>query len=85
MFSDGNIAPMLSLYTIMGYSTTYPKNNKIAQINSISKHTSEIDEYSASVTDSVTVFWLCEWQVMTNILSRTIYSVTIFWVLLYPA
>ena len=51
-----NIAPKLSTCTVMGYSKITSINNKIAQKNNILQHTPVIPEYSASVTDSVTVF-----------------------------
>ena len=46
--------------TVMGYSTTTPIKNKIDQTKIIFQHTSVIDEYSDSVTDSVTVLRLCK-------------------------
>ena len=60
VFSDINTAPMLSTCTIMVYSTTTLVNNKTNEINIILQHTSVIDEYSDSVTDSVTVLRLCK-------------------------
>ena len=46
---DSNIAPTFSTCMVMGYSTTSPIKNKIAQTNSILQHTSVIAEYSASI------------------------------------
>ena len=40
----------------MGYSTANPIKNKIAQKNINSQYISAISEYSAFVTDIVTVF-----------------------------
>ena len=77
VLSDDNISQKLSTCTVIGYRTTAPINNKIAQINSISKHTSMIAKYSASVMDSVTVFSLCELQAMTDQRIRTMYPITI--------
>ena len=56
VFSESNISPTLSTCMLMGYSTKTPTNNKITQTNSISQNTCAIAEYSASVTDSVTIF-----------------------------
>ena len=69
---------------VMGYSTTTPVNSKIVRTNSISQHTSVIAEYSASVTNSVTVFSLCDIQAKTGPLIRTIYPPTLFRVSLSP-
>ena len=55
MFSDMNISPTFSTFTIIGYSTTTPMNNKIVHKNSILQHNSVIAEYSDSLTDDVTV------------------------------
>ena len=46
----------LSMCTVMGNSTKTTTNNEIIRKNSISQDTSVISEYSASVTDSVTIF-----------------------------
>ena len=62
----------------MGYSTTTPINNKIAQINSILQHNSVVSGYSDSVTDSVIVFLLCEHQAITAPLNITMYPVMLF-------
>ena len=35
VLSDGNIKPMLLIFTVMGYLTTKTKNNKMAWIKSI--------------------------------------------------
>ena len=56
MFSNRNIASMLSTCTVMGYSMTAPINNKIVQVNIILQHISVISEYSDSVTYNVTDF-----------------------------
>ena len=80
---DINIAPKLSMCMVMGYSTTTPINNKISWGNSISQRTSVIDEYSASVTDSGTVLWICKLQSITTPLIRKMYPVTLFLFIVY--
>ena len=75
---------MLSTCTVIEYSMATHINNKIPQINSILKHTSVIDEYSASVTDTLTVFFLSKCHVMTTLFIRTTYHVALFLVFLSP-
>ena len=84
MFSKSNTVPMLSTCTVKGYLTITPINNKTTRTNSISKHTPMISEYSAPVTDSVTVFWLDGNQSMTTMLIIMMYPVTLSWVSLSP-
>ena len=72
--------PTLAMCTVMGNSATTTINNEIIGKNSILQDTSMISEYSYSVTDSVTIFWLRKRQAITDQSIRTMYSVTLFWV-----
>ena len=85
MFSDRNTATTLSACTVMGYSTTTHRNNKIESTKNISKHTSVIAEYSSSITDSVTVLWIRKLHAMKNLLITMMYPVALFQVSLSPA
>ena len=84
MLSNRNTDPMLSTCTVIEYSMATHINNKIAQINSILQHNSVIDEYSASVIDTLTVFFISKFHVITILLIRTTYHVALFLVLLSP-
>ena len=83
MLYNSNIDPLLLTQNAMGFSTTTSLQNKIKRKNCISQHTSVTAEYSASVTDNVIIFLICEHNVMTTPLSRTLYPATIYQVSLY--
>ena len=56
VFSNINFLPVLLTYTVMGYSTKTPINNKIAWINIIFQHNFITTKYSYSGTNSLTCF-----------------------------
>ena len=85
VLSGSNIDLTLSMYMVLRYSTKTPTFNKSTNINSILQHTSVITENSASVTDNLTVFWLCECHAMPTPLIIIIHPVMILWMLLSSA
>ena len=84
VFSNSNIAQILSTCTLMGYLTKKSINNKIAQTNSIYQHTYVIYEYSDYVKDHVTFSWLHGHHTVTTLPIIKMCHVTLFWVLLSP-